>query len=156
MIVTRARALSENKKQLTKFVLIGGLAVLTDLACYYVFLNLMPPHAFPPPVSNEAVSKTLSFLCGLSVTYWFNKRWTWRRKDRDSKRLAKFLLTYGVSLLLNVGINSGLLYLLHTRSEFAGLPFKYLIAFVGATGFCSAFNFLGQKFWIFKPGEEDE
>lgn len=154
-MLSRAKALSENKKQLTKFVLIGGLAVLTDLACYYVFLNSLPPHAFPPPVSNEAVSKTLSFLCGLSVTYWFNKRWTWRRKDRDNRRLVKFLMTYGVSLLLNVGINSGLLYLLHTQPVFADVPYKYLIAFVGATGFCSAFNFVMQKFWVFKLGDEE-
>lgn len=153
-MLSRAKALSENKKQLTKFVLIGGLAVLTDLVCYYLFLNLIPADAFAPPVHNEAVSKTLSFLCGLSVTYWFNKRWTWRRKDRDHKRLMKFLLTYGISLLLNVGINSGLLHVLHTQPMFAAVPLKYLIAFVGATGFCSAFNFVGQKFWIFKLDEE--
>jgi hypothetical protein len=35
----------------------------------------------------------------------------------------------------------------------AEVPFKYFIAFAGATGFCATFNFLGQKFWIFKsPG----
>jgi putative flippase GtrA len=152
-MLSRARTLSENKKQLTKFVLIGGLAVLTDLVCYYIFLNTIPSSLFPRPGDNEAVSKTLSFLCGLSVTYWFNKRWTWRRKDRDNMRLAKFLLTYGVSLVLNVGINSGLLYLLHDQPMFAEVPFKYLVAFVGATGFCSVFNFLMQKFWIFRLDE---
>ncbi len=154
MVIARARALSENRKQLTKFVLIGGLAVLTDLACYYIFLNLIPADAFSPPLDNEAVSKTLSFLCGLSVTYWFNKRWTWRRKGRDNGRLMRFLLVYGMSLLLNVGINSGLLHLLHTQPLLSAVPFKYLIAFMGATGFCSAFNFVMQKFWIFKLGED--
>lgn len=153
MIVTRARALSDNRKQLTKFVLIGGLAVLTDLACYYGFLNLIPADAFGPPLDNEAVSKSLSFLCGLSVTYWLNKIWTWRRKDRDTRRLMRFLLIYGISLVLNVGINSGLLHLLHTHAVFASVPFKYFIAFVGATGSCSVFNFLCQKYWIFKPDQ---
>ena len=57
--------LSEGKKQLTKFAFIGGLAVLTDLACYYLFLQLFPDDAFPRPLDNEAVAKTLSFLCGL-------------------------------------------------------------------------------------------
>ena len=74
--------LSEGKKQLTKFAFIGGLAVLTDLACYYLFLQLFPDDAFPRPLDNEAVAKTLSFLCGLSVTYQLNKRWTWRRRWR--------------------------------------------------------------------------
>jgi putative flippase GtrA len=155
MVVARAKALSENKKQLTKFVLIGGLAVLTDLACYYIFLNLFPADAFGETLDNEAVSKSLSFLCGLSVTYWFNKRWTWRRKDRDTGRLMRFLLIYGISLLLNVGINSGLLHLLHTQAWLAEVPFKYFFAFAGATGSCSVFNFVGQKFWIFRPGEEE-
>lgn len=146
--------LTENKKQLTKFVLIGVLAVLTDLVCYYLLLNLIPADAAWLPLDNEAVCKTLSFLCGLSVTYWFNKRWTWRRKDRNNRRLVKFLLTYGVSLVLNVGINSALLHLLHTQSSLAGVPNKYFVAFVGATGFCSVMNFLGQKFWIFRAPTE--
>jgi putative flippase GtrA len=98
--------LTETKKQLTKFIFIGGLAVLTDLACYYAFLQALPDALFPPPLNNEAVAKTLSFLCGLSVTYQLNKRWTWRRKDRSNRRLVKFLGLYGVSLVLNVSMNS--------------------------------------------------
>ena len=145
-------SLSENKKQLTKFIIIGVLAVITDLACYTAFLQIITEDVFGM-VSNEAVSKTLSFLCGLSVTYSLNKRWTWRRKDRDHRRLVKFMLTYGVSLVLNVSINSLLLYILHDQELFAAVPKKYLVAFIGATGFCSAVNFIGQKFWIFKGGD---
>ncbi len=142
--------ISEGKKQLTKFAFIGGLAVLTDLACYYLFLQLFPDDAFPRPLDNEAVAKTLSFLCGLSVTYQLNKRWTWRRRDRSNRRLVKFLMLYGVSLILNVSMNSLFLAVLHQNDVFAAVPHKYLVAFVGATGICSVFNFIGQKFWIFK------
>lgn len=155
MIVARAKALSDNKKQLTKFVLIGGLAVLTDLACYYILLNLIPAELVVYGLDNEAVSKSLSFLCGLCVTYWLNKHWTWRRKDRDNGRLMRFLLVYGLSLAINVGINSWLLELLHTQPMWANVPFKYFVAFAGATGSCSVFNFLGQKFWIFTAGDKE-
>jgi putative flippase GtrA len=152
----RPKNLSETNKQLTKFAFIGGLAVLTDLGAYWVFLNSLPENALPGTLGNEALSKTLSFLCGLMVTYHLNKRWTWRRKDRSNRRFVKFMLTYGVSLVLNVGINSGLLHVLHGEVMFADVPYKYFIAFAGATGFCASFNFLGQKFWIFKsPGSED-
>ena len=96
------------------------------------------------------MSKTLSFLCGLSVTYQLNKRWTWRRRDRSNRRLVKFLMLYGVSLILNVSMNSLFLAVLHRNDVFAAVPHKYLVAFVGATGICSVFNFIGQKFWIFK------
>ena len=56
-------SLSENKKQLTKFIIIGVLAVLTDLACYTAFLQIITEDLFGI-MNNEAVSKTLSFLCG--------------------------------------------------------------------------------------------
>lgn len=142
--------LTETKKQLTKFIFIGGLAVLTDLACYYAFLQALPDALFPAPLNNEAVAKTLSFLCGLSVTYQLNKRWTWRRKDRSNRRLVKFLGLYGVSLVLNVSMNGLFLWVLHQHDTWSWVPRKYLMAFVGATGICAVFNFVGQKFWIFK------
>ena len=145
-----AIALSESRKQLTKFVLIGILAVLTDLAMYWVFLNNLPENVLPGGLGNEVLAKALSFLCGLMVTYHLNKRWTWRRKDRSNRRFVKFLLTYGVSLVLNVSLNAGLLRLLHGSDQLAFVPNKYFVAFAGATGFCAAFTFLGQKLWIFK------
>ncbi len=146
----RPKSYSEGNKQLVKFGSIGVLAVLTDLAAYWVFLNLLPEGILPGALGNEALAKTLSFLCGLMVTYHLNKRWTWRRKDRSNRRFVKFMAIYGISLLLNVGINSALLQLLHGQEAFAAIPYKYFVAFVGATGFCSVFNFLGQKFWIFR------
>ncbi|MBK7384464.1 MAG: GtrA family protein [Flavobacteriales bacterium] len=145
-----AIALSESRKQITKFVLIGMLAVLTDLAMYWVFLNNLPEQVLPGTLGNEVLAKALSFLCGLMVTYHLNKRWTWRRKDRSNRRFMKFLLTYGVSLVLNVSLNAGLLHLLYGYESLAFLPNKYFIAFAGATGVCATLTFLGQKLWIFR------
>jgi putative flippase GtrA len=147
--------LPESNKQLVKFGFIGVLAVLTDLGSYWAFLNTLPENALPGMLGNEALAKTLSFLCGLMVTYHLNKRWTWRRRDRNDRRFVKFLLTYGVSLVLNVGINTGMLQLLHHRAAFASVPHKYLVAFAVATGLCSGFNFMGQKFWIFRHPATD-
>ena len=149
----RTAKLTESNKQLVKFGLIGVLAVLTDLCMYWVFLNVLPEKAFGW-VGNEVLAKGMSFLCGLLVTYQFNKRWTWRTKDRSNKRLVKFMLTYGISLVLNVVINTGALKVLLGNETFAGVPFKYFIAFVIATGVCATFTFLGQKFWIFRTKGE--
>ncbi|MBX2978516.1 MAG: GtrA family protein [Flavobacteriales bacterium] len=144
------KGMPETNKQVSKFAFIGGLAVLTDLSCYGLLLNTLPPDVLPGELGNEALAKTLSFLCGLLVTYYFNKRWTWRQTDRDTKRLMRFMATYGVSLLLNVGMNSALLKVLHGVDLLAFVPHKYLVAFAGATGFCAAFNFVAQKYWVFK------
>ncbi len=142
------KPISVLKKQLIKFITIGLLAALVDLACYYIFLNLLPEKAFSF-MGNEVFAKTISFLCGLTITYFFNKKWTWKQSGSSKRRFAKFVSLYGFSLVFNVAMNSILLYILKSNAIFSELPYKYLIAFIGATGISASINFLGQKFWVF-------
>jgi len=151
-LLQRFSAFSDVKKQLIKFTLIGVLAVLVDLVCYYLLLNLLPEELFDR-VPNESVAKFFSFLCGMSVTYTFNKLWTWKKRDSSNLRMAKFTSLYGFSLGMNVASNSFFLFVLHEYSNVVDLPYKYFIAFVGATGLSACINFLGQKFWVFKEVE---
>lgn len=146
----RIKDIAPVKKQLIKFGLIGLLAVLVDLCAYYIFLQILPKNVLANLLSNEAIAKTFSFLCGMSVTYTFNKLWTWKEKTKSKKRFVKFVILYGTSLLLNVGANSLFLYILHNIPPFELLPFKYLLAFIGATGISAILNFSGQKFWVFR------
>ncbi len=148
-IIDKKVNLSTLKKQLIKFTLIGLLAVFVDMASYYVLLNIFPLK-MSSFFSNEAIAKTLSFICGMSITYTFNKLWTWKKSDKSKKRFAKFACLYGASLIINVSVNSFLLYLLYDKKELIDLPFKYLIAFIGATGISASVNFIGQKTWVFK------
>lgn len=142
-------SLPDLKKQMVKFAMIGVLAVLVDLTCYYLLLNLIPEKLLGF-VSNESVAKTISFLCGMTVTYSLNKLWTWKKRDSSKARMAKFVALYGFSLVMNVAVNSSLLFLLHYFAHIVDLPYKYFIAFIGATGFSAVMNFIGQKFWVFK------
>lgn len=151
---SKLSALPGVQKQLVKFAVIGVGAVLVDLCCYYILLNLLPEHLFQV-MDNESVAKTISFLCGMTVTYTFNKKWTWRKNDRSNTRMVKFGSLYGFSLLMNVSTNAALLFLLQHFSYIIDLPFKYFIAFVGATGMAASINFLGQKFWVFKDQPAD-
>ncbi len=148
----KLKDISPLKKQLVKFTLIGLLAVSVDLLCYFILLNTLPEKLFQA-VGNEAFSKSISFMCGMTVTYFLNKFWTWKKKDRSHKRMVKFVVLYGIALLINVGTNSALLYILHQYRNFVDLPFKYLIAFVGASGLSASFSFMGQKFWVFKTSD---
>lgn len=148
----KLKEISPLKKQLVKFTLIGLLAVSVDLLCYFIMLNTLPEKLFQT-MGNEALSKSISFMCGMSVTYFLNKFWTWKKKDRSQKRLVKFVVLYGIALLINVGTNSALLYILHQYRNLVNLPFKYLIAFVGASGLSAAVSFMGQKFWVFKTSD---
>lgn len=143
------RNYSPLKKQVIKFILIGILAVVVDLICYYFLLRLLPDKAFSV-ISNEAFAKTISFLCGLNVTYIFNKSWTWKHNNKSSKRFGKFIILYSFSLFINVFMNSFFLKILQKNPSFTAIPYKYFVAFVGATLLSASFNFFGQKVWVFK------
>lgn len=143
------RKLSAVQKQVIKFTIIGILAVMVDLMAYYMLLQALPGR-IAIIIGMEAFAKGLSFICGMVVTYSLNKFWTWKRKDRSQKRVAKFALLYGASLLINVGVNSLLLYAMHSYQPLIDLPHKYIIAFIGATGVSACVNFIGQKFWVFR------
>ncbi len=145
----QVKNISEFKKQIIKFGLIGFLAVFVDMAIYYVLLNSFP-ESFKEMIAPEVLSKTISFMCGTFVTYNLNKLWTWRQRDRNHSRFAKFMLLYGTSMLVNVATNTFLLFVLHNYSHIIDLPNKYLIAFVGATGMSAVLNFAGQKVWVFR------
>ncbi|MEH6679519.1 MAG: GtrA family protein [Sediminicola sp.] len=145
--------LSRWKKQLVKFALIGSLALLVDLGCYYVLINILPEKAFSL-VGNEVVAKSISFLCGLSVTYFFNRSWTWKQKGGSRGQLYNFIVLYGLSLILNVTANSFFLFLLHGQEYLAWVPKKYLVAFIGAAGISAVMTFLGQKFWVFRAASK--
>jgi len=146
------KEISPLKKQLVKFTLIGLLAVSVDLLCYFILLYTIPDKLFQT-IGNEAVSKSISFMCGMTVTYFFNKFWTWKKKDRSGKRVFNFAVLYGIALLINVGSNSAFLYILYQYRNLFDLPFKYFIAFVGASGLSASVSFMGQKFWVFKTSD---
>ncbi len=141
------------KKQLVKFTLIGLLAAMVDLSCYSLMLYVYPEKLFGL-IPNEVMAKTTSFLAGLNVTYYFNKRWTWKKRDRSNIRLFNFTLLYGFSLIMNVSMNSFSLYVLYHAAVFSGLPYKYLIAFCSAAGASALVNFTGQRFWVFRARPE--
>lgn len=146
--------ISELKKQVIKFGLIGFLAVFVDLGVYYVLLNSFPD-SLRDAIYPEAVAKTISFMCGTFVTYNLNKIWTWRKRDKSNTRFFKFMALYGTSMLVNVAANTFLLYVVHEYKHIIDLPYKYLIAFVGATGTSALLNFTGQKVWVFKAEESE-
>lgn len=118
--------------QIAHFGIVGIAATCVDLIVYHsaVELGLVTP-----------VSKSISFIFGLSVSYFGNANITFRRKTRKPIR---FLITYTCSLILNVSTNEvGLNYI------FAGKTHALTISWLFATGISALFNFLCLKKWVF-------
>jgi putative flippase GtrA len=143
-------------KQISKFFIIGVSAVLVDLTIYYMLSSLFG-------LSTD-VAKGIGFLTGAFYTYHLNKLWTWRNKEKSDKQtLLRFALIYSISFIANILINKfALLTIPGFVASFNIVPDgqkgfdifavkgEKLLSFIAATGFSAFFNFLGQKFFVFK------
>lgn len=141
-------------KHISKFFIIGISAVMVDFIVYYFLSAFLPVD----------ISKSLGFLCGSTYTFYLNKKWNWRHKEKtDRNMLFRFSVIYGISLLCNVGINKFLLATLpqyyfsatltdanQITTQLASFKANKFFAFFGATVFSAVLNFSGQKFWVFK------
>ena len=118
-----------NKKELSRFLLVGCSAVATDTLVYFILVQWMMP----------SVAKAMSFTSGSVVAYVFNKYWTFEQKHKSYSEVIRFSILYLSTLCVNVWVNKYVLNLSGSK-EFA---------FLCATGTSTILNFIGQKFWVF-------
>lgn len=96
-------------------------------------------------ITNADIAKASGFMCGSFYTYYMNKRFTWKKKDRNNRRLARFFTLYAVSFLVNILGNKWALIWDQI------VPFIKIkdLAFLFATCLSVSINFTGQKLWVF-------
>jgi glycosyltransferase involved in cell wall biosynthesis len=129
--------------QVAMFGLIGVANTIIDVGSY-TFLT----RTFSLFALNVVATKIISFFFGTLFSFFMNRRWTFRRKERASLSEAlRFYSTVG----LGVVINAGAVYILHTR-----LGFYDLTAVGIATLITFAWGFLFSKFWVFRPSGKEE
>jgi putative flippase GtrA len=123
--------------QLSRFVLVGGLAALVDYGLYQFLLHL-DVHA--------SLAKSISFVCGTTTAYLLNKRFTFHAAGSGGAgRFTGFLLLYGSTLLVNVGVNALALKLIPND-----VPWQTTICWVIAQGCATTINFLVLRTVIFR------
>ncbi len=124
---------SIKSKELLRFLVGGGSAVVTD----YILYNL-----FSSAGLGLSASKAISFVCGAGVGFVINKLWTFESKEFSKAEIFRYILLYAVTATVNTLVNKAVLSIFHIK----------LIAFLGATAVSTVLNFLGQKFYVFKKG----
>jgi len=123
------------KKELLRFLIGGGSAVIIDFMMYKVLLYVG---------INMSVSKVVSYISGAVVGFIINKLWTFESKFFSKAEIVKYVLLYMISAGANTGVNKLIMVFTHVQ-----VP-----AFLCATGVSTILNFLGQKFFVFvKKGE---
>ena len=124
-----------NIKEILKFLVGGGSAVLTDAGMYWLlqFLGM-----------DLAVAKAISFICGSIVGFIINKLWTFEAKQFSFTEIIKYAILYACTALINTAVNSAVLYFINIQ----------LLGFLCATGVSTVLNFFGQKFFVFRKAKQ--
>ncbi|HZK35205.1 MAG TPA: GtrA family protein [Bacillota bacterium] len=145
--IKRAQGMDDNRgfkgmrariKELLKFSLVGGMNTLVDFGVFALLTGLVR--------LEPTVSHVLSYSCGVVNSYFFNRRWTFKMRNKSSLReVVRFvvvnLLSLGLStLVINYLVEGG-----PSLNEYLGK----LIATLSAL----AVNFTGSRLFVFKRSD---
>lgn len=118
-------------KQILRFLVGGGSAVITDYLIYKILLST--------GIQLDQ-AKAISFICGATVGFVINKLWTFEVKAFSTTEILRYIALYVVTATLNILVNRGVLFLFNVQ----------VLAFLCATGVSTVLNFIGQKFFVFR------
>ena len=117
-------------KEILKFLVGGGSAVITDALVYALLKQSM----------DVSAAKAVSYIAGAAVGFVINKFWTFGSSKFKVSEILKYIVLYGVSAIANTLVNKMALNIFGST----------VFAFLCATGTSTIINFLGQKFVVFK------
>lgn len=134
MAAPQLEARSRLSTQLIRFVLVGGVAAIVD---YSIYQGLLATGLW------VHLAKALSFIAGTTTAYLINRRWTFHSRG-DRTEFASVMALYGITFVVQVGMNAAMLALLPP------IRGQITCAFVVAQGFATSINFIVQRTVIFR------
>jgi putative flippase GtrA len=121
--------------QLSRFVAVGALSALVDFGAYHALLALGTwVHG----------AKAISFILGTTTAYLLNRRFTFTSTQGGTARFAGFVLLYGTTFTINIGMNALMLAVLPQ------MPFRVSLAWVIAQATATAINFVMLRTVVFR------
>lgn len=123
------------KKELTAFIVVGGLTVLVDCLTYRGIVSFS--------LIGTDLAKGVGFLTGTIFAYFANRFWTFNNQEDSIGNCWRFSSLYGMTLFINVSANSLML------SALGEFPYSIQIGFVIATSLSATLNFIGMKYFVF-------
>lgn len=118
------------KRELLRFLVGGGSAVLVDYITYKSFMTI----GF-----DRNIAKGISFICGSAVGFVINKRWTFESSGFKKNEIIKYIVLYSCTAYINAMVNKMVLLVIPMET----------FGFLCATGVSTILNFLGQKYFVF-------
>lgn len=130
-------------KTFCKFILVGIINTLFGTAVMYICYNVFHLSYW--------VSSASNYIFGSILSYFLNKRFTFRNNERSVKVILKFAINISVCYLLAYGIAKPLIRQVLSNSS---VTLQDNIAmFLGMCLFV-VLNYTGQRFLVFKSNED--
>lgn len=121
-------------RQIIKFLIAGGTGAFVDLSIYYTLTYVAELW--------YVLSSVLSFAIAFWVSFGLQKFWTFR--DGDTERVGKQTALYFFVAIVNLGINTLLIYFLVEHSGVHKFAAKIL-----ASGIVAVESFIVYRYIIF-------
>ncbi|HUW72093.1 MAG TPA: GtrA family protein [Candidatus Humimicrobiaceae bacterium] len=133
--------------QIAKFVLVGALNTMIDLGALNFLMSISGIYTGV----FYSIFKGLSFLTASTNSYFWNKHWTFEKREEAFVRQEyfKFLVIVGIGFLINVGIATFVVNIIGPQFGISEELWANVGAFV-AILFAWVWNFTGAKFIVFK------
>lgn len=127
-------------KTTIKFLLVGVVNTLVGTSVMFLAYNLLR--------FSYWTSSAANYVIGSIVSYFLNKYFTFQQKERSVKTVFKFVANITLCYLLAYGIAKPLVR--HLLSSWT-VTIQENGAMVCGMGLFVVFNYLGQRFFVFKP-----
>lgn len=127
-------------KTTIKFLLVGVVNTLVGTSVMFLSYNLLH--------FSYWTSSAANYVIGSIVSYFLNKYFTFQQKERSVKTVFKFVANITLCYLLAYGIAKPLVR--HLLSGWT-VTIQENGAMVCGMGLFVVFNYLGQRFFVFKP-----
>ena len=129
-----------------KFILVGILNKVVGMGLQFLFFNLCG--------WNEWVSSLIGYILGSILSYFLNKYFTFKNKDKGWKPIVKFALNIAICYGLAYGIAIPLISMLCTANSWTMFGWsveKFAGNFSMIVGACLfvAFNYIGSNSYEF-------
>lgn len=126
-------------KTTIKFILVGIINTIVGTSVMFLLYNLAGV--------NYWLSSASNYIVGSVVSYLLNKYFTFNNKEKSLKQVAKFAVNISVCYLLAYGIAKPAVGVILSP---LALTVKENLAMLVGMGLFVIFNYIGQRFFVFK------
>ena len=133
-----------------KFILVGIINTIVGLGANLICLNVFK---FSVPVCGA-----VDVIVGSIVSYFLNKYFTFKKKEKSGMTLLLFALNIAVCYVLFKWLLVEYIAIPALNSLFPSWNTELInsIATVIGAGFFMIFNYIGQRFFVFREKKEDD